>query len=42
MDLSVIKINANNLSYLNLGDSDNIKIAQSVYAIGNPIGYEFI
>lgn len=41
MDLSVIKINANNLSYLNLGDSDNIKIAQSVYAIGNPIGYEF-
>ena len=41
MDLSVIKINANNLSYLNLGDSDNIKIAQPVYAIGNPIGYEF-
>ena len=41
MDLSVIKINANNLNYLNLGDSDNIKIAQSVYAIGNPIGYEF-
>ena len=41
MDLSVIKINADNLSYLNLGDSDQIKIAQPVYAIGNPIGYEF-
>lgn len=41
MDLSVIKINTDNLSYLNLGDSDQIKIAQPVYAIGNPIGYEF-
>lgn len=41
MDLSVIKINANNLKYLELGDSDTIKIAQQVYAIGNPIGYEF-
>ena len=41
LDLSVIKINADNLSYLNLGDSDQIKVAQQVYAIGNPIGYEF-
>lgn len=41
MDLSVIKINADNLSYLTFGDSDQIKIAQPVYAIGNPIGYEF-
>lgn len=41
LDLSIIKINANNLSYLELGDSDSIKIAQQVYAIGNPIGYEF-
>lgn len=41
LDLSIIKINVNNLSYLELGDSDDIKIAQQVYAIGNPIGYEF-
>lgn len=41
IDLSVIKINAKNLENLTLGDSDNIKIAQKVYAIGNPIGYEF-
>lgn len=41
LDLSIIKINANNLSYLELGNSDDIKIAQQVYAIGNPIGYQF-
>ena len=41
IDLSVIKINAKNLEFLKLGDSENIKIAQKVYAIGNPIGYEF-
>ena len=31
----------NNLDYLILGDSDKIKIAEQVYAIGNPIGFEF-
>lgn len=41
LDLSIIKINVNNLDYLTLGDSDNIKIAEQVYAIGNPIGFEF-
>jgi len=41
LDLSIIKINVNNLEYLTLGDSDNIKIAETVYAIGNPIGFEF-
>lgn len=41
LDLAIIKINANNLKYLKLGDSDNIKIGDSVYAIGNPIGIEF-
>lgn len=29
------------LKYLNLGDSDNIKLGQKTYAIGNPIGVEF-
>lgn len=41
LDLSIIKINVNNLDYLILGDSDKIKIAEQVYAIGNPIGFEF-
>lgn len=41
LDLSIVKIEANNLSYVTLADSDNIKIGEQVYAIGNPIGYEF-
>lgn len=41
LDLSIIKINVNNLDYLTFGDSDKIKIAERVYAIGNPIGFEF-
>lgn len=41
LDLAVVKISANNLKYLQLGDSDNIKIGETVYAIGNPIGIEF-
>jgi len=41
IDLSIIKINANGLNFAKLGDSDTIKIAEKVYAIGNPIGFEF-
>lgn len=41
LDLSIVKIEANNLSYVTLADSDNIRIGEQVYAIGNPIGYEF-
>ena len=41
LDLAVVKINANGLSYLKIGDSDNLKIGQKVYAIGNPVGIEF-
>lgn len=41
IDISIVKINANNLQCLTLGDSDDLKVAQSVYAIGNPIGFEF-
>ncbi len=41
LDLSIIKIIANGLSYINLGDSDSIDLADEVYAIGNPIGIEF-
>ncbi len=41
LDLSITKINAKNLSYVSLGDSKNIRVGESVYAIGNPIGFEF-
>lgn len=41
LDLSITKINANNLKVAKLGDSTINKIGQTVYAIGNPIGYEF-
>jgi len=41
IDIAIIKINETDLNYLNLGDSDQILIGQEVYAIGNPIGFEF-
>lgn len=41
IDLSIVKINAKGLKYVPLGDSDENKVGQSVYAIGNPIGFEF-
>ena len=41
LDLSIIKIEANGLKYVKLGDSNNLKIGETVYAIGNPIGLEF-
>ena len=41
LDLSLTKIKAENLPYITLGNSSNIKVGETVYAIGNPIGYEF-
>lgn len=41
LDLAIVKISASNLNYISLGDSDNIKIGEKTYAIGNPIGVEF-
>lgn len=41
LDLAIVKINANGLKYLELGDSSKIKLGQEVCAIGNPIGIEF-
>ena len=41
IDMSIIKINEKKLNYASLGDSDAISVGESVYAIGNPIGYEF-
>ncbi len=41
LDIAVVKINAKNLPYVTLGDSSQTKVGQNVYAIGNPIGFEF-
>lgn len=41
IDMAMIKINEKKLNYATLGDSDQVNVGQTVYAIGNPIGYEF-
>ena len=41
LDLSITKINAKNLEYVTLGNSSQIRVGETVYAIGNPIGFEF-
>jgi serine protease Do len=37
-DVAVVKIDANNLPYLEMADSDKIEVGQWVLAIGNPFG----
>ena len=37
-DIAVLKIEGSNLPYLELGDSDNIELGESVIAVGNPLG----
>ena len=37
-DLAVLKIEASNLPFLNLGNSDNVRVGDIVLAIGNPLG----
>jgi serine protease Do len=39
-DLALLKIAANDLTPLHLGDSDAIRVGDSVIAIGNPLEYE--
>lgn len=41
LDVAIVKIEANGLRYLNLGDSNSIELGERVYAIGNPVGIEF-
>ena len=41
IDLAIVKIMREGLDYLELGDSDKIELAEDVYAIGNPLGFEF-
>lgn len=37
-DIAIVKIDGNNFPVLNLGDSDSLKIGQTVVAIGNSLG----
>ena len=37
-DLAVLKIEADNLPFLTLGNSDNVRVGDIVLAIGNPLG----
>ncbi|MBE5806132.1 MAG: serine protease [Clostridiales bacterium] len=41
LDLSIVKINMKCIDVVKLGNSDSIRIGENVYAIGNPIGFEF-
>ncbi len=38
LDIAIVKIQANNLSTVALGDSDNLKLGQTSIAIGNALG----
>ena len=41
LDLSLTKIKANDLVPASIGNSEKIRVGETVYAIGNPIGYQF-
>ena len=41
LDLAVIKIDAKDLKAVTLGDSDNVKVGETVVAIGNPISLQY-
>ncbi|MHB8637045.1 MAG: S1C family serine protease [Fimbriimonadaceae bacterium] len=39
-DLAVLKVNADNLTPVEMGDSDKLEVGQWVLAVGNPLGYD--
>jgi len=39
-DLAVLRVSANDISYLSLGDSSTIKLGQIAIAIGSPMGFQ--
>ena len=40
-DLAVIKIDAQNLTYAQVGNSSSLRVGETAIAIGNPLGQEF-
>lgn len=41
-DLAILKVDAEGLTPAEFGDSDRLVVGDSVYAIGNPLGYDFL
>ncbi len=41
IDITLLKIEANDLDYLEFGDSNEIQVGQRVIALGNPLGLSF-
>ena len=41
IDLAILKVDMLFNNVVNIGDSNSVRIGQTVYAIGNPIGFEF-
>ena len=41
IDLAIVKVDSIFDNFISIGDSSSARIGQVVYAIGNPIGYEF-
>jgi len=41
IDLAILKVDKRFNNIVNIGDSNSVRIGQTVYAIGNPIGFEF-
>ncbi|MGE0268944.1 MAG: S1C family serine protease [Candidatus Omnitrophota bacterium] len=39
-DLAVIRVNASNLPFARIGDSDTLRVGQLAIAIGNPLGFQ--
>lgn len=41
IDLAIIKVESNFTKFAKIGNSNSVNVGEKVYAIGNPIGYEF-
>jgi serine protease Do len=41
-DIAVLKINASDLTAAEFGDSDDLRLGESVIAIGNPLGFDLM
>ena len=41
-DLAVLKVDARDLPAAEFGDSEDLEVGDTVYAIGNPLGYELL
>lgn len=41
IDLAIIKVDATFNNVISIGNANSVRVGENVYAIGNPIGYEF-